>query len=92
MQQQQNGRPYSQQRFAHPEKSRKKAIDLRTHENYRVNYLCYLYVKGESCKEEKLQKSRKETPFMESKRIAAGKQQGRDYSKSRVKYLWFVQP
>lgn len=92
MQQQQNGRPYSQQRFAHPEKSRKKAIDLRTHENYRVNYLCYLYVKGESCKEEKLQKSRKETPFMESKRIAAGKQQGRDYSKSRVKYLGFVQP
>ena len=92
MQQQQNGRPYSQQRFAHPEKSRKKVIDLRTHENYRVNYLCYLYVKGESCKEEKLQKSRKETPFMESKRIAAGKQQGRDYSKSRVKYLGFVQP
>lgn len=92
MQQQLNGRPYSQQRFAHPEKSRKKAIDLRTPENYRVNYLCYLYVKGESCKEEKLQKSRKETPFMESKRIAAGKQQGRDYSKSRVKYLGFVQP
>lgn len=73
--QQQNGRPYSQQRFAHPGKSRKKAIDLRTLENYRVNYLCYLDAKGESCKEEKLQKSRKETPFMESMRIAAGKQQ-----------------
>ena len=76
--QQQNGRPYSQQRFAHPGKSRKKAIDLRTLENYRVNYLCYLDAKGESCKEEKLQKSRKETPFIESMRIAAGKQQGRD--------------
>lgn len=48
--QQQNGRPYSQQRFAHPGKSRKKAIDLRTLENYRVNYLCYLDAKGESCK------------------------------------------
>ena len=58
--QQQNGRPYSQQRFAHPGKSRKKAIDLRTLENYRVNYLRYLDAKGESCKEEKLQKSRKE--------------------------------
>lgn len=46
--------------------------------NYRVNYLCYLDAKGEPCKEEKLQKSRKETPFMESMRIAAGKQQGRD--------------
>ena len=43
--------------------------------NYRVNYLCYLDAKGESCKEEKLQKLRKETPFMESMRIAAGKQQ-----------------
>lgn len=50
--QQQNGRPYSQQRFVHPGKSRKKAIDLRTPENYRVNYLCYLDAKGESCKEE----------------------------------------
>lgn len=76
--QQQNGRAYSQQRFAQPGKSRKKAIDLRTHENYRVNYLCYLDAKGEPCKEEKLQKSRKETPFMESMRIAARKQQGRD--------------
>ena len=76
--QQQNGRPYSQQRFAHARKSKKKAIDLRTPENYRVNYLCYLDAKGESCKDEELQKLRKETPFMESMRIAAGKQQGRD--------------
>lgn len=76
--QQQNGRPYSQQRFAQPGKSRKKAIDLRTPENYRVNNLCYLDAKGKSCKDEELQKSRKETPFMESMRIAAGKQQGRD--------------
>lgn len=75
--QQQNGRPYSQQRFAQPGKSRKKAIDLRTPENYRVNNLCYLDAKGKSCKDEELQKSRKETPFMESMRIAAGKQQGR---------------
>jgi len=59
-------------------KKQEESIDLRTPENYRVNYLCYLDAKGESCKEEKLQKSRKETPFMESMRIAAGKQQGRD--------------
>lgn len=74
--QQQNGRPYSQQRFAHARKSRKKAIDLRTPENYRVNYLCYLDAKGESCKEEKLQKSRKETPFMESMMIVLESSRG----------------
>lgn len=55
-----------------------EASDLRVPENYRVNNLCYLDAKGESCKDEELQKSRKETPFMESMRIAAGKQQGRD--------------
>ena len=51
---------------------------MRVPENYRVNNLCYLDAKGESSKDEELQKSRKETPFMESMRIAAGKQQGRD--------------
>ena len=51
---------------------------MRAPENYRVNNLCYLDAKGESYKDEELQKSRKETPFIESMRIAAGKQQGRD--------------
>lgn len=50
---------------------------MRVPENYRVTNLCYLDAKGESYKDEELQKSRKETPFIESMRIAAGKQQGR---------------
>lgn len=63
--------------FAHFGRIGEYASDLKVPENYRVNNLCYLDAKGKSCKDEELQKSRKETPFMESIRIAAEKQQGR---------------